>query len=136
MSETVWDPLRRREVKATPEERVRQWFIAEVLSKSLKVPLYMMASEVQFSYGEKVYRADILIMDRNARRLAVVECKRPDVEIDSEVLEQALRYNSALDVRYLILTNGHRTIVCGKQGDAFVQLPALPDWQTMLKNRK
>ena len=55
---TIWDPLRRKEVAATPEEQVRQWFIAAVLRDTVKVPMHMMMSEVGFRYGNKQYRAD------------------------------------------------------------------------------
>lgn len=135
MSNTVWDPLRRKEVSLTPEERVRQWFIAEVLVKALKVPLHLMASEVEFSYGSKKYRADILVFDRNANPLAVVECKRPDVPVDREVLEQALRYNDSLGVKYIMLTNGNTNIVCKRGDDGFHREDKFPDYETMLSEK-
>ena len=103
--QTIWDPLRKREVALTPEERVRQWCIG-VLSNELGVPLHMMMSEAGFKLGGKQFRADILIYDRKARPLAVVECKRPEVELSREVLDQAIRYNMVLNVAYMIITNG------------------------------
>ena len=39
----VWDPLRKKTVALTPEEKVRQWFIG-VLKERMKVPEYMMMS--------------------------------------------------------------------------------------------
>ena len=80
---TVFDPLRRKEVALTPEEQVRQWCIG-VLSGDLGVPLHMMMSEVGMKLGGKQFRADILVYDRHARPLVVVECKRPEVELGSE----------------------------------------------------
>ena len=109
--QTIWDPLRKRHVALTPEERVRQWCIG-VLSNDLGVPMHMMMSEVGFRFGDKPYRADILVYDRQAKPLAVVECKRPEVEIDREVLDQAIRYNMVLNVRYMIITNGRQTFAC------------------------
>lgn len=47
----VWDPLRRKNVPLTPEERVRQWFIT-VLKDRMQVPLHMMMSEVGMKFGE------------------------------------------------------------------------------------
>ena len=44
--QTIWDPLRKRHVALTPEERVRQWCIG-VLSNDLGVPMHMMMSEVR-----------------------------------------------------------------------------------------
>ena len=92
---TIWDPLRRKEVALTPEEKVRQWFIG-VLNGPMEVPLHMMMSETGFRLGKKQFRADILVYDRAACPLMIVECKRPEVEITSEVLEQAVLYNMVL----------------------------------------
>lgn len=111
---TIWDPLRKKHVAMTPEEKVRQWFIGR-LAEDIKVPLHMMMSEVGFKLGDKQFRADILVYDRQARPVVVVECKRPEVELTKEVLEQAVRYNMMLNVRYIIITNGLRTLICRRE---------------------
>lgn len=111
---TIWDPLRKKHVAMTPEEKVRQWFIGR-LAEDIKVPLHMMMSEVGFKLGDKQFRADILVYDRQARPVVVVECKRPEVELTKEVLEQAVRYNMVLNVRYIIITNGLRTFICRRE---------------------
>lgn len=129
--QTIWDPLRKKEVALTPEEKVRQWCIG-VLAESLKIPKHMMMSEAGFKLGGKQFRADILVYDRNAQPLMVVECKRPEVEITQEVLDQAIRYNMVLDVRYMIITNGNRTFMCRKQGGGFVFIDTLPTYNEML----
>lgn len=108
---TIWDPLRKKEVALTPEERVRQWCIG-VLNSCMGVPHHMMMSEAGFKLGGKQFRADILIYDRSAQPLAVVECKRPEVELTAEVMDQAIRYNMVLNVKFIMITNGTRTYVC------------------------
>lgn len=113
--QTIWDPLRKKEVALTPEENVRQWFIG-ILKDMMHVPVQMMMSETAFRLGDKTFRADILIYDRKAAPLAVVECKRPEVDIDSTVLDQTIRYNMVLNVKYIIITNGNRTVICRKCG--------------------
>ena len=60
--EVIWDPLRKKEVALTPEEKVRQWCI-NVLSSQCAVPMHMMMSEAGFKLGGKQFRADILIYD-------------------------------------------------------------------------
>lgn len=129
---TIWDPLRKKTVALTPEEKVRQWFIG-ILKDEMQVPLHMMMSETGLKLGKKTYRADILVYDRTARPLAVVECKRPEVQLDSEVLDQAIRYNMVLDVRYIIITNGCRTFIFGRNGDnaSFSPLDHAPTYQEM-----
>ena len=111
----IWDPLRKKEVALTPEENVRQWCIG-VLSDVCKVPLHMMMSEVGFKLGGKSLRADIVVYDRSAAPLMVVECKRPEVEITREVLDQAIRYNMVLNVRYMLITNGKSSFICRREG--------------------
>ena len=59
-SMTIWDPLRKKDVALTPEERVRQWFIG-VLAGEMAVPMHMMMSETGFRLGDKQFRADILV---------------------------------------------------------------------------
>lgn len=131
--ETIWDPLRKKNVALTPEERVRQWCIG-VLSEGLGVPLHMMMSEAAFSLGEKHFRADILIYDRKVRPLAVVECKRPEVVLDSNVLGQAVRYNMVLDVKYIIITNGRSTFAFRRGPDGkYVPAANVPDYCAMLE---
>ena len=129
--ELIWDPLRKREVAATPEERVRQWFIVQ-LRDAFGVPEHMMNSEVGFKFGAKSWRADILVYDRAGQPLAVVECKRPDVALDAHVIEQAMRYNSVLGVRFLFVTNGKMTYLYGLKGDTFVPLDRIPSFEEML----
>ena len=140
--EQVWDPLRKKLVALTPEEKVRQWFIG-VLRDSAQVPVHMMMSEVALKFGDKPYRADILVYGRDTAPLMVVECKREDIQLDREVLEQALRYNLALGVKYIIITNGQKTFgfrkvdAAGQPGHEneapFEQMRSFPTWEEMRK---
>lgn len=129
---TIWDPLRKKEVALTPEERVRQWCIG-VLNKDFSVPLHMMMSEAGFRLGDKQFRADILVYDRSARPILVVECKRPEVELTAEVLDQAIRYNMVLNVKYMIITNGTITYVFSKEEGQFTAVGTLPRYEEMIK---
>ena len=132
--EMIFDPLRRKEVALTPEERVRQWFI-DLLHRDALVPLHQMSSEVPLEYASgKKWRADIVVYGPAALPLAVVECKRPDVEITRDVLEQALRYNAVLGVKYIFLTNGHLTYICRRNAEGgFDFLDKAPVYSEMIK---
>lgn len=126
----MWDPLRRKEVAETPEEQVRQWFIVQ-LRDVFKVPVHQMMSEVGMDFGRKKYRADILVYAPGGAPLAVVECKRPDVDLGAAVLEQAMRYNMVLGVSWLIVTNGARTLIYHRSGIQFVPYGSIPDYESM-----
>ena len=130
----VWDPLRKKSVRLTPEEEVRQWFIS-VLHEGMKVPEHMMMSEVSLTWNGLDYRADIVVYDREAHPLLVVECKRPEVELTQEVVDQAIRYNNALDVRYIVITNGLKTFMFERGSDGFVFVEKAPLWEDMLCRR-
>lgn len=132
---TVWDPLRKKNVALTPEEDVRQWFIVQ-LHDLMGVPFHMMMSEVPVSIGEKRLRADIVIYGRDTLPVAVVECKRPDVSIGDSVLHQAVEYNMVLNVKYIFITNGKSTFVCRRETREgrlrYVFGAVLPTWQDMI----
>ena len=132
--ELIWDPLRKREVTATPEERVRQWFIVQ-LHELFGVPMHLMMSEVPLRFGRKRWRADILVYDRAGAPLLVVECKRPTVALDAPVVEQAMRYNSVLGVRFLVVTNGNLTYLYRLEGEKFVPCERIPAYEEMLCQR-
>lgn len=113
------------------EEPVRQWFLA-LLKDKCSVPASVIKAETGFRLGGKLYRADILVWDRDAKPLAVVECKAPSVPITTEVLDQAVRYNMVLNVKWIFLTNGNTTIALHKVNDKFVPAEELPTYERML----
>lgn len=133
MTRQIWDPLRKKNVALTPEEGVRQWFIDAVLGKVMGVPEHMMMSEVEFRLGRKSLRADIVVYGRDAAPLAVVECKRPDVELSADVLMQVVRYNMVLNVSYVFVTNGKKTVgfVNGGEKAGLVRLTDYPRYGDM-----
>ena len=128
---TIWDPLRKKDVVLTPEEKVRQWCIG-VLASGVGVPMHMMMSEVGFKLGEKPFRADVLVYDRKLQPVVIVECKRPEVELTMEVLDQAVRYNMVLDVKIIIITNGHKTFICRKTETGYGFMDTLPKYEEII----
>ena len=104
----IFDPLRKKRVALTPEERVRQFFI-QWLTQERGYPLTLMMSEYTIAYNTRNYRCDIVCFGRDMHPLMVVECKSPDVKIDNAVIDQVTRYNMALKVKYVVVTNGLTT---------------------------
>ena len=130
-SDYIWDPLRRKSVRNTPEEQVRQWFIS-VLHEGMGVPEHMMGSEVALKHGTKEYRADIVVYDRSAAPVMGVECKRPEVTLDQEVVDQALRYNNELNVKYIAITSGVKTFIFIRTADGWEFMQKAPKWEEMI----
>lgn len=127
---TYSDPLRHREVAATPEERVRQWFIG-VLEGTSGVPRHQMMSEVPLHYGNKSWRADIVVYGPGGRPVALAECKRPDVTLNAGTAQQALRYSSLLPVKFIFLTNGNNTYVYERRDGSFSPRTDIPSYAEM-----
>ena len=130
-SDYIWDPLRKKSVRNTPEEAVRQWFIG-VLHEGMGVPEHMMGSEVALTHAGKQYRADVVVYDRSAQPLMIVECKRPEVALDQAVVDQALRYNNELNVKYIAITNGEKTFLFERTAEGWRFMQKAPTWQEML----
>ena len=129
--QTIWDPIRKKNVALTPEERVRQWCIG-ILADHYQVPVHMMMSEAGFRLGGKQFRADIIVYDRKTAPLIVVECKRPEVELTQEVLDQAIRYNMVLNVRMIIITNGTRTFILERGEEGYRCTGNVPKYTDLL----
>lgn len=107
----IFDPIRKKMVARTPEEEVRQQLIAWLLADR-KVPQTMMRSEFGFEYNGRRYRADVLVFDRDLHPLLLVECKAPEVRLDEAVIDQVLRYNRVLQVKYILISNGKTAYLC------------------------
>lgn len=131
---TIWDPLRKKNVALTPEEKVRQWFIG-VLASHMEVPLHMMMSETGFRLGDKLFRADILVYDRKAAPLIFVECKRPETELSEEVLDQVVRYNMVLGVRFIVITNGLKTYILEKKDGGYGFTGSIPKYNEICQRQ-
>lgn len=106
----IWDGLRRAWLCLTPEEWVRQNLIRFLVEEcGARQPL--IAQEYPVSLGGMDQRADVAVFDASGRVVLLAECKAPTVPIDEAVFAQAVRYNSVVRARYLVVTNGLRHFV-------------------------
>jgi hypothetical protein len=103
--EMIFDPIRRKSVKLTPEEWVRQNFVRYLIEKG-KYPQGLIGIEVMSKYNNLKKRVDILVHDRSGNPVMIVECKSDSVEINDEVFNQIVSYNLGFRVPWLIVTNG------------------------------
>ena len=103
--EFIFDELRKSWLRLTPEEWVRQNFVQYLVQVKL-YPSSLIAIEKEIQLGELKKRFDILIYDQNHQPWMMIECKEMNVKLDEKILQQLLRYNMAVPVRYMIITNG------------------------------
>jgi hypothetical protein len=97
--------IRRKRIILTPEEWVRQHFIA-FLSNSLGYSKERISVEKGLNYFGLNKRWDIVVYNRNFEPEILIECKAPHIDLNVHVLFQALSYQNALRCKYIGLTNG------------------------------
>ncbi len=124
--EFIFDSLRKKWLVLTPEEWVRQNFV-QYLLQTKNYPASLIAIEKEIKLGELKKRFDILVYDSNHEPWMMIECKAAEIKLDDKVLEQILRYNISMPVRYLIVTNGSNSFgwirLAGKL-DLITEIPA------------
>jgi hypothetical protein len=106
----IWCVLRRKYIKNTPEEWVRQHFIHYLINK-LNYPVGLMASEKMVKYNGMSKRCDIVSFSNELKTIMIVECKAPKIKLTEDVFYQIAKYNFTLKAPLLILTNGLQHIV-------------------------
>ena len=103
----VWDDLRGIYLVLTPEE------------------------EYAVPVNGQPQRADVVVVGDRAEPLVLAECKAPEIRIGERTLAQAVRYNSVLGARFVILTNGLRHYCCEYRDGKYVQLSGFPDFSAL-----
>ena len=131
---TVYDPVRDRYVRLTPEEWVRQHFV-QYLVQALRVPAGLVAVEAAFEFQGQPQRADIIVHDRRGEPLLLVECKAPRVSIGQDAFDQGARYNLVLGAPYLVVTNGQTHYACAIdfENRSYTFLDDLPPYAALLE---
>jgi hypothetical protein len=131
--EMIFDPLRRKFVKLTPEEWVRQNFVQYLINEG-KYPGGLLGIEVMFKLNELKRRVDILVHDRTGHPVMIVECKSPDVKIDDKVFDQIVCYNMGFKVPYILVTNGidHYACKVDHENKKYEFLLVIPLYQDLL----
>lgn len=107
--------------------------VIKALNEQYGVPMALMMSECSFKFNGLLYRADIIVYDRKARKLMLVECKAEDVQLGDAVRDQVVRYNLALRLPYLMITNAKTTYICKFDAAAgeYVFLDSMPSYEEM-----
>ena len=106
-TQQVFDPIRKKWVAFTEEEKVRQFFILQLMNE-LEIPASHISVERKITVNGLSKRYDIVVY-KEAKPWMVVECKAPHIPLTQEVLEQAGRYNITLNAEIIGVTNGINT---------------------------
>ena len=123
--EMILDQLRKRWLPLTPEEWIRQNFIQSLIQIH-HYPAALIAMEKEIRLGELKKRFDILVYDKLHQPWMMVECKAPSVELNEKVFSQLLRYNIAVPVSFMLITNGAYTFGWEKKGIELMTIDSMP----------
>jgi len=120
--EYVFCAWRKKYVRYTPEEYVRQQFL-HMLVEQYHYPESLIAVEVQLATGR---RADAVVYNQALKPLVLIEFKAETVAITPKVLDQIAVYNRQFSVPYLILSNGPQTVVARVENNKIAFLDTIP----------
>ena len=107
----IFDRIRNKFVRLTPEEWVRQHFVRYMIEVK-GYPEGLLGIEVEFKLNKLSRRADIMAYSRAGNPLLIVECKAPGVKISEEVFTQIVSYNLKFRLDYIVVTNGIKHYAC------------------------
>lgn len=125
----IFDEIRRKFVRLTPEEWVRQHFI-NLFVNHLGYPRTLIVVEGELRYHQLKKRFDILAYDPSGNPRLIVECKAPEIPVNQKVFDQIAMYNVTLQVDYLVVTNGlvHYSCRIDHVAGKFRFLDFIPDY--------
>ncbi|MCS7297446.1 MAG: type I restriction enzyme HsdR N-terminal domain-containing protein [Bacteroidia bacterium] len=105
MKETLWDPVRRRMIRATPEEAIRQRLIQLLLKEGYPLS----AIQVEYQIGQ-AGRFDVAVSAPDGTLWLLAECKAPTSDVEAawqQAWTQLRRYKRNLpSPRYLAVAVG------------------------------
>ncbi len=103
-SPTLWDAFRKKHVKATPEEWVRQDALRRfVLDAGYPPEAIAVERGIEVLGLQKRFDAAIF---HQGNLWMLVECKAPSVPLSEAVVDQWMRYNLSTQAPWGALTNG------------------------------
>jgi hypothetical protein len=123
--------LRKKKIVLTPEEWVRQHII-HFLSCELNYPKGLMYIEKSMQINKLFKRADLVIHDTSGNPKLLIECKAPSVKISEETFFQISQYNSQLQSKFVLASNGLTHLLCeiGSEGKITMK-NEWPTWEML-----
>lgn len=133
MNQKVYDPVRRRDVAATPEELVRQSLLRKMI-RDLGYPLSLIAVEKELGVHRR--RFDIVCYGSGAEffPLLIIECKALDCS--QAAREQAFGYNAMLGAPFICIAARSEIHTLWLNANHIESVPFLPPYQELLEIAK
>lgn len=123
----IYDIIRKKYILLTPEEWVRQHIVWYFIHQ-LNYPKTLLSIEKQIKVNGTTKRYDIVVYQNDLKPWMVVECKEFDTPITENAFQQLIRYQSTLNCKYGVVTNGAQTFCCLMDIENFHWLQQLPQF--------
>ena len=94
----------------------------------MKYPPSMIAVEKEIRVFDLTKRFDILVYNRDHTPWLMVECKAQSIPLTEKTLMQVLRYNMAVPVPYIVMTNGSYVRAIARDGEEVREMDELPEY--------
>lgn len=124
--EYIFDSIRKKWVRLTPEEWVRQNMLQFLIAVK-QYPLSLIAIEKEIRIGERKKRCDIVVY-KSSKPWMIIECKQPEVSLSESTIMQAVHYNLVTCCTYLLITNGTNTQGWYLGDGTAEEIITLPEW--------
>ena len=98
------------------------------LVETRELPAGLVAVEYSIKVNELDKRCDAVVFSKDGNPLMILECKAASVKLTQSTLEQAVRYHSVLQPKYLMLFNGQECYCFKSENGALKALDRLPSY--------
>jgi hypothetical protein len=123
--EEIFDLVRRKWVALTPEEWVRQNWLAYFIN-ILHYPASLIAVERELQVGERRRRFDVVVFSRQGTPWLLLECKAHGEPVSDKTVQQMLSYQSMLGCPVIMVSNGSHHAAWHVQDGQFLPLNKVP----------
>ena len=129
--------IRKKLIKRTPEETIRQAFILYLINEK-QVPSDLIEVEICLSKTNKSEkkRADIIVYGdiEKTKVILVVECKKNSLNIIDRNIDQVKYYDQTFNSNCIIVTNGRDYQTFKKIDGVYNQLSVIPNFKELRDN--
>lgn len=129
----IFDTIRKKWIVLTPEEWVRQHFVAHLVG-DMGYPASLIGNEISINLNGLYRRCDSVVWRASdATPLMIIEYKSPSVKLTRMVFDQIVRYNMVFKAPYLIISNGvkHFCFQVDCETGASTVLPEIPRYSNL-----
>jgi hypothetical protein len=122
--------IRKKWIVLTPEEKVRQFILHQLIEQFHYLQKYI-SVEKTLKVNNLSKRYDIVVYNRQLQAKILIECKAEHINLQEKTLQQIATYNLAMQVPFLMVTNGQKSYYFQVREDNAIQINQLPNFEEL-----